>query len=280
MVLQKIHPFYKFIHAVVKQFWEEDCMTRASSLAYTTLLSLVPLIAASLLLFKLFPNFHDLSERVQDFIFENFVAASAQVVQHHLQHFVEQAMKLSATGLISLIITAVLMIFNMEQAFNAIWHLKKRRRGLPAFIMYWAVLTALPLLIGIGLAISSYVTATTIWSGAKALKIFHKLIGFTPVILSCLAFTLLYLTVPNCKVPLRAALVGGLVAGILFEAAKYSFTLYITHFPTYALLYGALAIIPIFLVWVYLSWLITLLGVIVSRVWAHQVEHKRIIGMR
>ncbi len=266
---------YFFCRAVVLQFTKEGCMYRAAALAYTSLLSLVPLMTVSFVILKAFPVFHNVSQQVQNFIFNHFVAASADVIQQYLGKFSQQASHLSATGMLTLVITAVLMIFNMEEAFNDIWYVKERRRGVPAFLMYWAVLTLLPMLLGVGIALSSYVASLPLLSDARNLGIIQILFACAPLFLSFIAFTLLYVAIPNCKVPTRAAVIGGVVAAALFEIAKYCFALYIAYFPTYELLYGALAAIPIFLIWVYLSWLVILFGAVVSHVLASRSLRKR-----
>lgn len=253
-----------FLQRIYWHFQAEKCTTRAAGLAYTTLLSIVPLTVVGLVVLKAFPNYQNLINQLQQFIFTNFVANSAQLVEQHLSHFVEQATKLSASSILFLIVAAVLMIFNIESAFNAIMQVEKRRHGVAAFLMYWAVLTLLPLLITLGFAVSAkisdYLTAYHVND-----FIFMKLLYYaSPFFIAWLAFALLYIAVPNCKVPLASAIAGAFVAALLFEGAKSSFTFYMTHFPTYALIYGALAAVPIFLIWIYLSWLIVLLGAVIA----------------
>lgn len=256
---------YHFFHLVVVRFKADGLTTRAAALAFATLLSLVPLLTVSFSVLTAFPVFEEFALKIQDFIIQNFVAASAQVVQQHLQNIVHQTSQLSAIGMLFLVATAVLMVFNMELAFNVIWRVKKRRSFLSAFLMYWAVLTLTPILIGIGLIISTYVISLPLISVAANLLGLKKILFYaTPFLSTLVAFTLLYLAVPNRKVQFRYAVAGGLVASILFEIAKQGFVLYITRFSVYRLIYGALAAIPIFLVWIYLSWLIILFGAVVS----------------
>ncbi len=266
MVINCLKRIWHFWHAVVLGFINDGCLSRAAALAYTAILSIVPLMTLSFTLLKAFPVFKGINEKIQAFVFSNFVASSASVVQAHLQSFTERVSNLSAPGLLFLFVTAVLMIFNMEAAFNVIWKVKEKRHGVQAFLMYWAVLTLLPILIGVGFAMSSYFTTLKIFADATASFGLEPLIfKVAPYFLTFLAFSLIYTTVPNCKVKFRHAVVGGIVATALFEFAKWGFALYITTFPTYELLYGALAAIPIFLVWVYMSWLVILFGAQVSR---------------
>lgn len=256
-----------FARQVYLQFCMDNCPMRAAALAFTSLLSITPLMTVSFTVMTAFPLFRQLGAQLQDFVFQNFVATSAQIVQEHLQSFAGQAMNLSATGIIFLVVTAVLMIFNMEQAFNAIWRVKRSRKGIPAFMMYWGLITFLPILIGISFAISSYVFSLPLIEGTtETLGLRKPILTSFPYLLTFIAFTVLYITLPNCKVLVRHAAFGGAVATIMFELAKYAFGLYVVNFPTYELLYGTLAAIPIFLVWIYLSWLIILFGAVVAHV--------------
>ena len=263
--MKTVKQIYRFFRLVISRFRADGCTTRASALAFATLLSIVPLLTVSFSLLTAFPVFQVFALKIQNFVFDNFVPTSAAVLQQYLQDIVRQTSKLSAISMCFLIATAVLMVFNMEQAFNTIWHAKKQRGFLSAFLMYWAVLTLAPILIGIGLVISTYIISLPLISVAANLLGLKKLLFYTTPYLSTLvAFTLLYLAVPNRKVLFRYALAGGAVATLLFELAKEGFVFYITRFSIYKLVYGALATIPIFLVWIYLSWLIILFGAVVS----------------
>lgn len=258
-----------FIASIIRRFFDDGCPSRAAALAYTTLLSLVPLMTVIFSLLSAFPMFHGLGDKVQTFIFSNFVADSAHTVQQHLENFVQQTTRLSAPGFSFLLVTAVLLMFTMEQAFNAVWHVKKRRQLVSAFILYWGVLTLTPILLGVGFAMSSYLDYLPFFSGAtEIVGLKQILLNYLPYLLTFTAFTIFYAAIPNCTVPLLGALIGSIVATILFELAKFSFGLYMIHFPTYHLLYGALATIPIFLIWIYMSWLIILFGAMVSHEFA------------
>lgn len=264
--------FYGYGRGILRQFVDDACFTRAAALAYTSLLALVPLMTVSLALLSAFPVFQDVAQQIQNFVFSNFVAGSADIVQHHIQSFTQSARQLSPTGFFFLIVTAIMMIFNMETDFNAIWRVKKRRHGISAFLIYWAVLTLLPIFVGVGLALSANVGAIPLVAEiGTMLKLKPLLLKFLPDFLTWMAFTLLYLALPNCSVKLRHGVWGGGVAMFLFECAKYGFAWYLVNFPSYELLYGALATIPIFLVWLYLTWLIILLGAVVTYVAAHGI---------
>jgi membrane protein len=257
-----------FLYRVEKRFIADECLLRAAALAFTTLLSLVPLLSVSFTLLSAFPIIRSLSQKIQNYLFTNFIISPTgqdQIVPY-IDQFIHQARQLSEIGLLYLIVTAVLVVFNIESAFNAIWRVKKHRHGLSAFLLYWAVLTLIPFTIGLGIAISTYITslpwvvdATTHLKAVSAL-----LLSLSPFALTFAAFALLYYAMPNCKVPIKACALGGLVAMILFELAKWGFTTYVTQFSSYQLLYGALATIPVFLTWIYISWIIILLGAVVG----------------
>lgn len=276
IVISSIKLVYHYINIMIKQFASDACFTRAAALAYTTLLAMVPLMTVSLALLSAFPVFQDGAQKIQSFVFSNFVAGSADIIQQHLQSFVESARHLSPTGLFFLVVTAVMMIFNMESDFNAIWKVKKRRHGVSAFLIYWAVLTLLPISVGVGIAVSTNLAEIPlVVEMGEVLNIKAILLRCLPNLITWLSFTILYVTLPNCIVKVRHAVWGGLVAMMLFSWAKFGFGWYLVHFPSYELLYGALATIPIFLLWLYLTWLIILFGVIVSYVIAHGIEMER-----
>ncbi len=236
-------------------------MQHAAALSYTTLLSLVPLMVLTFAVVAAFPVFERFSAVIQDFIFQNFVPAAGTVVQQHLQSFVSKASGLTSIGIAALMFTAILMVATIDKAFNTIWRTRRKRGALAGFMVYWAVLTLGPLLMGVSLAVSSYVVSLPLFSSAAtSLGGVFDFLRLMPFLFSTLAFTLLYLVVPNRRVSLRHALAGGVLAAFLFETAKRVFTFYVTQFPTYEAIYGALAAIPIFLVWLYVSWMLALLG--------------------
>lgn len=257
---------WRFIRSVTHNFFSNDGLYRASALSFTTLFALVPLMSVTFTVLSAFPVFHKLYQPVQNFVFDNFVPATGKEVQQYLESFALKASQLSMTGLVFLLISAVLMLFTIEQAMNTIWRVRVARRGIPAFLMYWAVLTLAPLLMGLSLVGSSYFFSMPIISKSFLDTAVHQswFISRLPFVLVFFTFSLLYAAIPNCKVLLRHAFVGGFVAAVLFEIAKYGFTLYISSYDTYELLYGALATIPLFLIWVYTVWTIILIGAEVS----------------
>ncbi|MCW8891486.1 MAG: virulence factor BrkB family protein [Sedimenticola sp.] len=258
MTYLKIRQFFTLL---VTRFVADQGLPSAAALTFTTLLSIVPLMTVVLAIFAAFPVGDRVVIQLQDFIFNNFMPASGRVVQEYLNQFSKKAAGMTGPGLIFLIVVALLMMANIERAFNTIWRVEKKRRPLNRFMVYWAILTLGPLLIGLSVAVTSYLVTIPLFSDAASqLEVGSRLFQFMPLIASAVAFSLLYLVVPNQRVPVWHAVVGGVLASLLFELAKRGFAYYITNFPTYETIYGALAVIPLFLVWVYLSWVITLMG--------------------
>ena len=249
-----------FLVLVAERFSRHEGAQNAAALTYTTLLSLVPLMTVTLAVFSAFPVADRVFEVVQDFVFNNFVPASGEMLQEHLAEFSAKASRLTGLGAVSLLVVALLMMANIDRALNAIWEVRRRRGFATQFMVYWAVLSLGPILIGASVLVTSYIVSLPILSEAASTGFGRSLLGLTPVAASALAFTMVYLVVPNRRVRLAHGLIGGVVAAILFEVAKRGFGLYITQFPTYQAIYGALASIPIFLVWLYLSWIVVLLG--------------------
>ncbi|MGD2116723.1 MAG: virulence factor BrkB family protein [Chromatiales bacterium] len=252
--------FLPFMQLLFSRFMSNNSLQNAAAMTYTTLLSLVPLMAVSIAIFSAFPIADRISEAIQDFVFQNFMPASGDVLQSYFDEFSGKASKMTGTGFIFLILVALMLMANIDRAFNTIWRVKRKRGPINQFMVYWAVLSLGPILIAVSIAVTSYIVTLPFLTGATSSGIGRRLLGLTPVLVSSLAFMLMYAIVPNRPVPLRHAFMGGLLAAVLFELAKRGFGFYVTNFPTYEAIYGALATIPIFLVWLYLSWLVTLLG--------------------
>jgi membrane protein len=232
----------------------------AGSLAYVTLLSLVPLVAVTFAVMSAFPVFSGLQGQVEDFVFSNFVPASGAVVKEQIRGFVGNASKMTAVGISALFVVAIMLIAAIDNSLNSIWRSAERRRWVQALPIYWMILTLGPLLVGGSLAVSSYILSLQLFTDGALVSVWSRLLRLLPLGFSVLAFSLLYLLVPNKRVRVSHALSGALLAASLFELCKRGFALYISSFPSYQLIYGALAAIPILFVWVYLSWIVVLLG--------------------
>ena len=249
-----------FMKLLLARFIANNSLQNAAAMTYTTLLSLVPLIAVMISVFSVFPIADKVSEELQTFMFENFVPASSDVLQTYLDEFTGKAAQMTGTSFIFLVIVAVMLMASIDQAFNRIWRVKRKRGLMKMFMVYWSVLSLGPILIALSIAVTSYIISLPLLHESGVFEPAGRLLSFAPVFVSSLAFMLLYAVIPNRPVPIKHAFAGGLVAAIMFELAKRGFGFYVTNFPSYEAIYGALATVPIFLVWLYLSWLVTLLG--------------------
>lgn len=237
---------------------QDNMTTLAGNLAYVSLLSLVPLIAVVFALFAAFPMFADISIQLRHFIFANFLPATGDIIQRYIEQFVANSSRMTLVGACGLIVTSLLLMYSVDSALNAIWRSTRSRPVLYSFAVYWMILTLGPLLAGTSLVISSYLLSLR-WA-SELNTVIDQMLRIFPLLLSWLAFWLLYSLVPTTRVNGRDALIGAFIAAVLVEAGKKCFALYIAMFPSYQLIYGVLAVIPILFVWVYWSWCIVLLG--------------------
>ena len=255
-----------FVPFLLQQVWRQRCTQVASSLTFTTLLSLVPLTAVVFGLFAAFPIFQQMQGDIQQFIFQNFVPTAGETVQRYVEEFASHASKLTLVGVGALVFTAVMLMYTIDSAFNAIWGIEESRPLVQGFLLYWAVLSLGPFLLGASLAVSSYIISLPFLAdAAAAFGLKALLLSLVPFSLSACAFTFLYVAVPKRRVIWWHGLLGGISAALLFELAKRGFAFYVTQFPTYQLIYGAMASVPIFLLWVYVSWLILVFGAVLTR---------------
>lgn len=249
-----------FFSFVANRFFENDGLYRAAALTFSSLLAIVPLMSVVFSLLSAYPVFKDASQVIQNFIFENFVPATGKVIQSYLQHFTTQASRLSVTGLSFLFLTAILVMYTIEDSLNNIWRVRVRRQGISAFLMYWAVLTLTPVLLGLSLVASTYLFSLNWFAKDQFLAYQSYGLAWLPFLLALAMFTLLYAVVPNCRVSLKHAFYGALFSATFVQIAKSLFVTYVTTFDTYELLYGAFAIVPLFFLWIYYVWLIVLIG--------------------
>jgi membrane protein len=243
-----------------EQFKEDRIIFHSGYLSYVTLLSMVPLFAVMFSVFSLFPSFQEWRGDVEFFVFNNFVPTLGDEIRGHFVEFVENASKMTPVGIAVLVVFALLLISSIDHTLNHIWRVQKNRRLVVSFLIYLVVLILGPVLIGISLITSSYLLSLS-GIGENELQSVRKLLLATlPYLSSFLSFLLIYLLVPNTRVHFRSALSGALMASILFELSKYAFALYFTHFPVYQAIYGVLAIIPLLFIWVFVSWVVILVG--------------------
>ena len=204
--------------------------------------------------------FQNTGDAIQDFVITHFVPAAGDAVKSALYEFVSNTGKMSAVGGGFLFAVALMLISNIDKNLNYIWRVTEKRRAVFSFSMYWMILTLGPILVGMSIVMSSYLTSLRLINNEALSLLYELILRWLPFILSFAAFVGLYLLVPNKRVKLSHAVIGGVIAALLFEMSKKAFALYITQFPSYQLIYGALAAIPILFIWVYLCWLIVLVG--------------------
>ena len=260
-IVSSIRQIGSIAHYTWRRFVADRCLSVAASLSYTTLLSIVPLAAVGLAAFSAFPVFDGVQETLQKFLFQNFVPAASEVVREQFTRFVANTGQLTAIGIVILLITALMLLSTIEDTFNVIWRQSQSRAFGVRFLTYWAILTLSPLLLGGSLAVSSYIFTVT---EVLQLEILRGPAGLMlralPFVLSVIAFGLLYIVMPNRRVDWRHALAGAMAAAVLFQALKALFVLYVRNFPSFETIYGAVSAVPLFLVWMYLTWCAVLVG--------------------
>ncbi|OGA39003.1 MAG: hypothetical protein A3G24_10915 [Betaproteobacteria bacterium RIFCSPLOWO2_12_FULL_62_13] len=259
---KKLPPLTELVRTVVRRFDDDRCLQIASSLTFTTLLAIVPLITVALTLISAFPVFRELSEQLQQFVLDHMVPEWADTIATYTEQFTANAARLTAVGIVFLAVTAIMLMLTIERAFNDIWRVSQRRSVLQRVLVYWTLLTIGPVLIGASLSLTSWLVSLSLGLVSDIPGAGVALLKTVPVLLTSVALALLYLTMPNRRVAMRDALLGGVLAGLAFEAMKRGFAFYVTHFPTYKLVYGAFASVPLFLLWIYLSWLVVLFGAV------------------
>jgi membrane protein len=244
---------------MVQRFREERATQTAGSLTYTSLLSMVPLVTVVLAVATAFPVFDHWIESLQQFILDNALPDTPGIdaITEQINSFTANAGKLTAIGIAGFLVTSVLLMLTVDNALNRIFRVQRRRSILQNIVVYWAVLSLGPLLVGASLSGSMFLVRML---GADLAG--QTVLRALPLVFTCAALTMLYGIVPARRVELHHALIGGILAGIAFEIAKRGFGMYLVQVPTYTLIYGAFATIPIFLVWLYMSWLVVLGGAI------------------
>ena len=240
---------------------QDQIIEVAASLTFTTVLSIVPLLAVALSLFTAFPLFKDYRDALQDFLATNLMpSAVSDTVMQYLNDFAHQASRLTAIGSGFLVITALLLIMSIDSALNNIWHLKRQRPISQRILVYWAVVSLGPVMLGASLWASTHLARESLGMVAQIPILDELGISAVPFALTILGFTAIFVVVPNCKVLWRDAFAGGVLTAVILEAMKIGFAFYISQFPTYTIIYGTFAAVPVFLAWIYISWIGVLLG--------------------
>jgi len=249
---------------LLRRFHEDRILYYSGYLSYVTLLSMVPLLAVIFSLFSIFPYFEKLKEEVEEFVFRNFVPELGDVLQVQILSFVDNATRMTPFGLIVLLVVALLLLSSIDHTLNQIWRVGKNRGIILSYSIYIVVLISSPVLLGTGLAANSYLVSLGGIEEGSELSAIKLILSSMHFLGSFLFFLLLYIVVPHTKVHFWSAVFGALIATLLFELSKSVFALYFIHFPVYQAIYGALAVIPLLFVWVFISWVVVLVGAQIS----------------
>lgn len=237
----------------------------AGSLTFTTLLSIVPLLAASFALFTHFPVFRRFKDAIQEFLLGPLLPADiARTVLRYLNQFAANASGLTWVGSLLLLCTAVAMLLTVENALNQMWEVRRNRPFFRRVGLYLLMLAVGPPVLGLSLWASAHVLGASLgWLGALPAWLAFVL-DLGPLLLGLAALTSMFYLVPNTQVRLRDALAGGVIASLAFEFGKRGFAGYLAKVPTYKAVYGSFAAFPMFLLWVYFSWLVTLVAAMIT----------------
>jgi membrane protein len=260
---------FAFIHYSMRRFVADGCLTGAGALSYTTLVALVPVTAIALAVLSAFPVFAEMRDQLLASVFRSFVPEVGAEVEWWLRYFAGTSVRTTAIGIVALAVAVVLLLATIEDQLHNIWRVKSPRPWVQRILAYWAVLTLGPVLLAVSFSLPSYLDLLAAHTGFDSQALgraptFQTLLRFLPVALEAVTFTLVYALIPNCAVRWREALAGAVVVAALMEALKASFGLYVGHLSSYRAVYGALAAIPIFLLWMYLAWSVVLFGAVIA----------------
>lgn len=262
---------------LVSRFTADRCSENAAALTYMSLFALVPLLTVLYTMASAIPAFQGAEEHMQAFLFQHLVPQSSATIEQYINDFSQQARNLTGPGIGFLLVTAILMLRNIEHAFNHIWRARENRGALSSFLLYWAVLTLAPITIGLALALNTYLaTYTQSLASFELLGTNATVVQITSLGLSTLGFSLIYAAVPNCPVPLKHAVFGGLFAALAFHVARFVFTQLVVS-SSITFIYGAFAAVPLFLLWIYVSWNIVLMGGILVHSLSAYESHEQAI---
>jgi len=247
------------------RFREERLLQVAGSLTFTTLLSVVPLLAVSFALFMRFPVFRQLQRAIHEHLLKSLLPADiSRTVLKHLSQFAANANSLTLVGFLFVVASAVALLLTVENMLNRIWQVPQNRPFFKRVGMYLLLLALGPLGIGVGLWAMSYLVAASAGLLETLPPSYHFLLQLGPVLFGAVGLAALFYFVPNTHVRRREALLGGLFASIALDLGKRGFAIYLLQLPSYKTVYGAFAVVPMFLVWVYFSWLVILTAAVIA----------------
>ena len=260
-----IFRFTSFVRDVVTRTRSTGLGRTAGSLAFTTILGLVPLATVAIAFVARFPVFQQWLDALEAFLLKYTLPGSAnEVVHRYVREFTEKAAGLTGVSIVFILFAAALVIATIEREINALWGIRVRRPFARRLVVYVLGVTVGPVLVGASISVTTWLFTQTLAPMPLELTLADFAVKPLPVVLSTLALALLYAMVPNRRVPWRHAFAGALPAALAFEAAKHAFAAYVKNVPTYELVYGTLAALPVFLIWIYVCWLIVLAGAAIT----------------
>lgn len=263
--------FLRFVVTVAEHVNYDKIAIRASGLAYASLLAIVPLMAVVISVFSAIRAFDDVEQRVRQFLVEQFVAARHAEVEQWIERLTDGASRLGLLGFLLLIVTSILLLSAIETNFNQIWRVARHRTWLSRVTSYTSVLVLGSIFVGASLTLSARLQAILVTHGPLDPGIVAWFNAWAvPFFLSSLAFLVAYLVVPNASVSFKSALIGAVIGGILFELGKFVFARTTGASVNLSVLYGSLAALPIFLIWLYYTWVIVLIGLEIA--YTHQYQ--------
>jgi len=250
-----------FIWYVLRRFNGDDSLMVASSLTYTSLLGLVPILAIFLAVLGAFPAFDEIRDQAKDFLLAPLVPEAGAAAREQITIFLSNTRELTAVGVMGLAVTAFILLWTIESAFNTIWRVVEPRSWGTRLLAFWTILTLTPILMGTSVSLGD-------WFQQKAddeivgvfWRLVHGVPALIPLAMEVAVFSLLFWIIPHRRIRLRHSIAGGTVAAVLFEILKHGFSFYLGLTDPYRIVYGAMATIPIFLLWIYLSWCMILFG--------------------
>ncbi len=259
-IIDVIREVREFLYFLMKRAQNDTILRVASSLSYTSLIAMVPVLAIALAIFSAFPVFNDVRQQVQEIIINNVVPDAGQDINMYFTQFINAAAKLTTIGVIGIILTAILLLSTIENSFNFIFKVTRPRRFTTKITLYWTIITLGPLLLGVAFSMKGYVAFNDVLQSIPELNVMLGTI--LPFLLTWLVLTSVYVFVPNKRVGFLNAVAGAFVALCLFWILRNGFSLFFVKNSTYKTLYGAVAAVPMMLIWMYLYWAAVIFGAV------------------
>ena len=250
----------KFIFFLTRRARNDTIFRVAASLSYTSLIAIVPLFSIGLAIFSAFPAFEGIRTQIQDMLLRNLTLSMGQDINEYFNSFLKASAGLTAFGVVSIAVTSILMLSTIENSLNFIFRVSRPRRIATKITLYWTVITLGPLLLGAAFSIRGYFFAL------PDFNLEHNIIisSMLPAFMTMILLIIVYVLVPNKKIRIVNAAAGAFIAVILFGILRKAFGVAVLTSTTYQTLYGALAVIPIFLIWMYLAWAVVIFGAVIT----------------